>query len=221
MKRRIENLNSKYETMRKYRYYKTEKLEGTSFTACLKNGVFSVTGRTIEFKVPEEGTPLAEMNVYWKVAKQLDLENKLRDIESQLKKFLLLDWDSLNIALQGELIGEGIQGNIYKLKGQTVRFYNAFHIDVQEYMEYGLFLEVMEHLGLETVPILDDNYELPEDPKELLLEADTTYTVVGNNPKQLIEGFVYVAKDVDKMTRVTRANFNRLSFKAKSRTYTL
>ena len=73
-----------------------------------------------------------------------------------------------------------------------------------------------------SVPIIDDNYTLPETGVEMLEEADRTYTVFGNNPKQLIEGFVYVAKgEIPASVRITRANFQRLSFKAKSREYSL
>jgi hypothetical protein len=67
---------------------------------------------------------------------------------------------------------------------------------------------------------LDDNYTLPENAIDLLKEADVTYSVL--NPAQLIEGFVYVARGTMPVgVRITRAQFNRLSFKAKSRTYDL
>ena len=58
-------------------------------------------------------------NTFWKVAREMDIENKLRNYGK-------------NISLQGELIGEGIQGNPYKIKGQTVKFFNVFDIDNQE-----------------------------------------------------------------------------------------
>jgi RNA ligase (TIGR02306 family) len=216
---RLENLNSKYEDMRLFQYYKTEKLDGTSFTAYLKNGMFGVCGRTVDFQVPEEDDPFEGLNSYWKTAIRLNIEEKMRTI-----RFTICHgWDGItnkldNIAIQGELIGEGIQGNIYKLKGQTVRFYNAFYIDTQEYMPFDLFVKLIEALGLETVPILDENYTLPENAIDLLKEADVTYSVL--NPAQLIEGFVYVARGTMPVgVRITRAQFNRLSFKAKSRVF--
>ena len=218
---RLENLNAKYETMRLFQYFKTEKLEGTSCTVYLKNGKFGVCGRTVDFQVPEEDDPFEGLNSYWKTAIRLGIEEKMRNlfdnrdeaVEGVTKK---LD----NFAIQGELIGEGIQGNIYKLKGQIIRFYNAFYIDKQEYMCYDSFVHLIREMGLETVPILDDNYTLPENAIDLLLEADVTYSVL--NPAQLIEGFVYVARGtMPAEVRITRANFNRLSFKAKSRTYDL
>ena len=213
---RIENLSGKYEQLKQFTYYKTEKLEGTSFAAYIKNGKFGVCGRTIDYKEPDDDIPFDKMNVYWKVAKQLDLEEKMRTFTFLNDDFTPIE----NYALQGELVGEGIQKNIYKLKGQTVRFYNAFLIDTQEYLPYDKFLRLLCILGLESVPVLDDNFVLPEKAEELLKEADVTTTVFGNNPKQLIEGFVLVAKDeLTPLTKITRSSFRRLSFKAKSRTY--
>lgn len=209
---RLENLSGKYEQLRQYVYYKTEKLEGTSFTAYIKNGKFGVCGRTIDYKSPDDDIPYDKMNVYWKVAKKLDLEAKMRAVMEQLP---LKDW-----SIQGELIGEGIQKNIYGLKGQTVRFYNAFDIEGQKYWSYGAFIDLItKTMGLETVPVLATMVKLPERALDLLEEADKTYSVL--NPKQLIEGFVFIA-DVDYLpptVRLVRSSFQRLSFKAKSRTY--
>jgi RNA ligase (TIGR02306 family) len=141
---RLENLNAKYEVMRLFQYYKTEKLEGTSFTAYLKDGKFGVCGRTVDFQVPDEDDPFEGLNSYWKTAIRFGMEEKLRTIwvlsddESDLFAHKLD-----NIAIQGELIGEGIQGNIYKLKGQVVKFYNAFYIDKQEYMPFDKFVQLL------------------------------------------------------------------------------
>jgi RNA ligase (TIGR02306 family) len=210
---RLENLNAKYEEMRKFRYFKTEKLDGTSFAAYLKNGEFGVCGRHVNYKQPDDDIPFDKMNVYWKAALKIDLEAKMRKMVAERDPGL----DS-NIVFQGELIGEGIQKNLYKLNGQEIRFYNAFNIDAQEYLSYECFLNIMNELGLKTVPVLDDNYELPERALDMLEEADKTYSVL--NPKQLIEGFVYVAKgELSPLTKITRSSFKRLSFKAKSRTF--
>ncbi len=209
---RIENLSDKYEQIKQFVYYKSEKLEGTSFAAYIKDGKFGVCGRTIDYKEPDDDIPFDKMNVYWKVAKKLELEKKMR---------IFIEKHSIdNFAIQGELVGEGIQKNIYKLKGQTVCFYNAFLIDQQEYMKYDNFINAINEMGLMTVPILDENFVFPEKAEDVLKEADVTTTVFGNNPKQLIEGFVFVAKDViPGKARITRSDYNRLSFKVKSRTY--
>jgi len=207
-----ENLYHKYEEMRKFRYVKTEKLEGTSFTAYLKNGQFGVCGRTIDFKKPDDDMPYDKMNAYWKTAIKLDLETKMRSMQSM--------YNLGNFSLQGEMVGEGIQKNIYKIKGQTILFYNAFDIDLQEYWQYEAFLNALRRFELQSIPILDNDFSLPETAIELLEEVDNATTVFGNNPKQLVEGFVFVAKgEIPVTTRIVRSSFKRLSFKVKSRNY--
>ena len=88
------------------------------------------------------------LQIFWKVVREMDIENKLRNYGK-------------NISLQGELIGEGIQGNPYKIKGQTVKFLNVFDIDNQERMGLGAFLQVMDNLDLDFVPFLETNFILP------------------------------------------------------------
>ncbi len=149
---RIQNLASEYEEMKKHIYYETEKLDGSSATFFYNNGEFGVCSRNLEL-LETEG------NTFWKVARELDLENKLKEY-------------GFNLSIQGELIGEGIQGNPYKIKGQTVRFFNLFDIDLQEYHSLSVFKKTMEKLGLETVPVLNTHFHLPDTIDELLLMAD-------------------------------------------------
>jgi tRNA-binding EMAP/Myf-like protein len=106
---RVQNLTKFYESYKAHTMYVTEKLDGSSATYFLNNGEFGACSRNLELSPTEDG------NTFWRVARELDLENKLREF-------------GYNIALQGELIGEGIQGNPYKIKGQTVKFFNIFDI---------------------------------------------------------------------------------------------
>lgn len=149
---RIQNLASEYEEMKKHIYYETEKLDGSSATFFYNNGEFGVCSRNLEL-LETEG------NTFWKVARELDLENKMREY-------------GMNISFQGELIGESVQGNPYKIKGQTVRFFNLFDIDLQVYHSLSVFKETMKELGLETVPVLRTNFKLPDTIDELLKMAD-------------------------------------------------
>jgi len=80
----------------------------------------------------------------------MNIERKLRSLEG-------------NYAIQGEMIGEGIQGNKLKLKGQTVRFFNAFDIDRSEYLPMDGFVELFNKLQLPTVPVLSTVYSLGND----------------------------------------------------------
>ena len=76
-----------------------------------------------------------------------------------------------NIAIQGELIGEGIQKNPYKIKGQTVKFFNAFDIDNRNRIGIYDFIDIMGILELDTVPITFD-FILPDSIDDMLRAAE-------------------------------------------------
>lgn len=150
---RIQNLTENYNKWKEKEFYVTEKLDGSSATYYLKGGEFGVCSRNLEL-LETEG------NTFWKVARELDLENKLRET-------------GRNISIQGELVGEGIQGNPYKIKGQTLYFFNAFDTDIQQYYSQKEMEDFIQSLNLKTVPILDRSYKLPETVEELLQYADS------------------------------------------------
>lgn len=151
---RVQNLKTEYEEWKASdkTFYVTEKLDGSSATFYIKDDVFGVCSRNLEL-LETEG------NSFWKVARDLDLENKMREFGG-------------DFSLQGELIGEGIQSNPYKIKGQTVRFFNVFDIEDGEYLTLHQFKFITNELGLETVPILDEDFTLPQSVDELLDYAD-------------------------------------------------
>jgi RNA ligase (TIGR02306 family) len=154
---RVQNLTKEYEEWKhqsKHQFYVTEKLDGSSATYYVKDGEFGVCSRNLEL-LETEG------NTFWKVARDLKLEEKLRGI-------------GRNLCIQGELIGEGIQGNPYKIKGHTVRFFNVFDIDSRTYYGLPMFLATMQHgLKLETVPLLTNlTMELPQTIDECLVFAE-------------------------------------------------
>ena len=202
---RIENLYEVYSTLKQYRYVVTEKLEGSSGTYFLSDNEFGVCSRSLNLKESEK-------NTFWKVARKLNIEEKMRMYGEK--------HNIVNFNIQGEVVGEGIQSNIYKLKGQTVRLYAAFNIDTQTYFEYEEFLEMVNEMGLETCPVISTDFELPENPDQLFEMVDNFKTVFGNSVGEIqSEGWVFVAKNVRPYETITRSGFGRLSFKAKSRTY--
>ena len=162
---RVQNLASDYEKYRSQnklgmKFYVTEKLDGSSATFYVKDEVFSVCSRNLELIETED-------NTFWKVSRELELEDKLRTI-------------GFNVCLQGELIGEGIQGNPYKIKGQTVRFFNGFNIDTQENIPFLEFTEITQKLGLTTVPILDFDFDLPSSIDDMLEYAESPSNLNSN-----------------------------------------
>lgn len=169
---RVQNLTKEYAKWveDETNFYVTEKLDGSSATFYLKDGEFGVCSRNLDLKETED-------NTYWKVAREMQLEEKLAA-------------NGRNLAIQGELIGEGIQGNPYKIKGQTVRFFNVFDIDTQEYYGLPMFLAIIKHeLKLETVPILTNlTMKLPKTIDEVLKFADGKSVL---NPEFDREGVVF------------------------------
>jgi RNA ligase (TIGR02306 family) len=171
---RVQNLKTEYEEWKNSdkTFYVTEKLDGSSATFFINNDVFGVCSRNLELTETEG-------NTFWKVARELDLETKMREFGG-------------NFSLQGELIGEGIQGNPYKIKGQTVRIFNVFDIDEGEYLSLIQFKFIIEELGLETVPILDEDFKLSDTVDELLKFAEEKSVL---NPNFDREGVVIRSTD--------------------------
>jgi hypothetical protein len=125
-----------------------EKLDGSSVTYFVKDGKFGVCSRNLEL-------PFDENNGFWKGAIMYGIEEKLLSFGK-------------DIAIQGELIGEGIQGNKYELKGLDVYFYQAFNIKSQNYYGYQTFTALLKLLGLKQVPVLNISYVLADKIEDLV-----------------------------------------------------
>lgn len=115
------------------------------------------------------------------------------------------------LTIQGELIGEGIQKNNYKLKGQDIRFFRSFDPIKYQFFPYKYFLNMMEDMGLQTVPIIDTDFTLPERYDDLISYADGQSKLV----ETLREGIVFVAKNP------SYNDNGRLSFKVISNKFLL
>jgi len=183
---RIQNLSGEIENWKDKTFYVTEKLDGSSATFYYKDGEFGVCSRNLELLETED-------NTFWKFARQVDLENKMRDFD-------------VNISLQGELIGEGIQGNPYKIKGQTVRFFNLFDIDLQEYHSLSMFKGVCNRFGVDMVPILNEHFEMFNTVEDILEYA---------------EGKSVLNPNFDREGVVIRSLDRKISFKAISNKFLL
>jgi RNA ligase (TIGR02306 family) len=167
---RIQNFKEEYEDMKNHEFYVTEKLDGSSATFYFYEGRFGVCSRNLELAETDD-------NSFWKVAREMELEDRLRMTGND------------GIAIQGELIGEGIQKNPYGLKGQTVRFFSAFDINTQSKINFHRFEELItETLQLQTVPILHRYLNLPDTIEQVIAGADGASLL---NNKTAREGLVY------------------------------
>lgn len=154
---RVQGLTEEWNELQGLEYYVTEKLDGSSATFYFNDGEFGACSRNLDLKDTES-------NTHWQVAKSLDLPQRMQSI-------------GRNIAIQGELIGPGIQGNPYRLNGHEVRVFNVFDIDRGRKMPIAEMLQVIEQLNetgpkIATVPILAMRYMLPGEIIELLEQAE-------------------------------------------------
>jgi len=172
---RVQNIAVEYSALcfqSKHQFYVTEKLDGSSATFYINNGEFGVCSRNLELLETEN-------NSFWKVARELKLEENLRALGK-------------NICLQGELIGEGIQGNPYGIKGQTIRFFSVYQIDSRTRLGIKDLKDICFMIGLQTVPILESNFLLPNTIEEMLQYAEGKSAL---NPKTEREGVVVRSLD--------------------------
>lgn len=140
---RIQNLSRKMEEMQACkRWYVREKLDGSSMTVYLKDGVFGVCSRNLDLKETEG-------NAFWEFARRAELEERLREAED------------IDMAIQGELIGPGIQGNKYGLKQTRMYAFGLYDIKAQRYLHDADMEECAEFLGLGVVPLISIVDELP------------------------------------------------------------
>ncbi len=105
----VENKDARYEV--------TLKLDGTSMTVFSYDGNVGVCSRNYQLKVNDANAN----NTMVKLATESGLLDRLRGIKR-------------NVAIQGELMGEGIQKNREKLKGHWLFVFNIYDIDEKRFL---------------------------------------------------------------------------------------
>ena len=186
---RAQNLSDDYEEWKNddIRFYETEKLDGQSTTMYLNNNIFGVCGRNWEYKRNPD-------NLIWKFAIENHIEEKLRAYGK-------------NIAIQGELIGSGIEDNNYKLNYKTIKYFRVFNIDEYRLEDYDTFVYIINWvLNADTVPLICSDYKLPETIDELLKHVEGNSKLTTSSKR---EGSVF--KSID----------SSISFKAINNEYLL
>lgn len=134
---RVQNLTAEFAEWQRVgtAWEVTEKLDGSSMTVFLRDGEFGVCSRNLELRD-------TETNSLWRAARDQDLETKLRTL-------------GRNLALQGELIGEGVQGNPYKIRpGQVFKLFDIYDIDTGSYLDSAERRQLCWDLDIEHVPVL-------------------------------------------------------------------
>lgn len=171
---RVQNLTEEiqYYTEQGFQFEITEKLDGSSMTVYVNGSEESgVCSRNIDLVRDE-------YNSFWKVAIRENLIEKLLD-------------QGQSLAIHGELIGEGIQGNKYNIKGQDFYLFDVYDISNGEYLKPKDRREFAKRLGIKHVPVLQgcgDKDLGVGDIQELLVWAEGKSLL---NPKVEREGIVF------------------------------
>ena len=164
---RIQNLAEEYESFKGKSFYVTEKIDGTSFTAIV-DGELAICGRNWQYAEDKK-------NSYWQMANELNLSEKLGSLERR-------------VAIQGELIGPGIQNNRYKLKSQELYVFNVFDLERFAYVEKDEAREICERLELQQVPFIEQR-TVPDSIDEILELAEGSSVLNASTER---EGLVWV-----------------------------
>lgn len=161
----------------------TEKLDGTSCTYILERlkgrnkYEFYVLSRNVRQK-DETQACYHDHNIYWDLAFKYDIENKL-------KQYLDVNQEMTYVCIQGEGVGS-VQGNPLKLKEDDLYVFN-FIDSMQGRYPSTIGREIIEKMGMQWVPILDEHFILPDD-METFKQMATAPSAV--NPAVMREGIV-------------------------------
>ena len=147
----------------------TEKLDGTSSTFAYINGEYNVCSRNLNLKEDDE-------NIYWKISRKYNIQSYIEKINK-------------NIAIQGEIIGPGIQKNKYDLKEQMLYLFSIFDYDNQKYLDWSKIQDISNYIGIPIVPIIFDNIFIHHYTiDELIKNADGKSKI---NKNVYREGLIY------------------------------
>jgi RNA ligase (TIGR02306 family) len=183
---RIQNLTNEFADWTDLTWEVTEKLDGSSMTVYVNGDDFGVCSRNLNLRDTAD-------NTMWQVAHREGILTAIQD-------------SGLNIAVQGEIIGTGIQGNPYKIAGQSFYVFDIFDIDKQSYFTPQQRQDFCQRFELLHVPVLDTDATLPGSVADVLLGAEAKSELNGTTER---EGLVY------------KCNQQPLSFKAISNRFLL
>ena len=144
---RIQNLGAQWEdwAYENLTFIPTEKLEGQSMTAYLRNNEFGVASHTLDLEKSDK-------SIHWNVALDLDLESKLRFLLRRIRADGKVFYE--DAAFQGELIGPGIEGNIYGLKEHQFRLFSIVMAKGAKVLGLPEVIELGKTLNIPTVPVI-------------------------------------------------------------------
>jgi RNA ligase (TIGR02306 family) len=144
---RIQNLEINFEAWKseESEWELSEKLEGQSSTFAWIDQELHVCSRTVDFLDHPD-------NALWNLARRY----RLADIFAE-------QFGQRSVAIQGEMVGPGIEGNIYGFKEHDFFAYAAYDLQNGSYLLPTSRRELVAALELRHVPVLDASWKIPRE----------------------------------------------------------
>lgn len=187
-------------------FEKTFKLDGSSLTAWIKDGVTGVASRNVSFRMQVENKGFVQsFKDYFAQVKKHGLRKAkfVSQLQPDSNAFTAMALNSgvidalvrenRNLAIQGEMVGPSIQKNFEGVKSNQFYIYDIFDIDKQQYLlpdERLAFIEDYHLTGVPSAGIV----LLPQTVAEVIEDASVAPS--GLNGKYG-EGYVYKSMERD------------------------
>lgn len=166
-------------------YVASEKVDGSSFSAMAERTRFGkikyyVCSRNVVFD-NSNADCFYDTNIYFEAWKKYNLKEIITKI--------LNDYNLPNVAIQAEIYGNDVQKRDYSTKEHKMA---VFHI-VSNCVKFPMdkVVEICEKYELPHVPIVDDNYILPDTIEELQEYVESEPSKIDGLPR---EGIVFYDK---------------------------
>ena len=183
---RVENMP--YILENKDPWIASEKLDGTSTTFTIKRKLFGrydfyICSRNVVFDKPDKKC-FYDTNVYLEMAEKYDIEKKMAKM---LKMFPKAEW----ITLQGETYGGNIQKRDYSTNEHRFAGFNFITSNEGRWNSVKA-AKFMNEFNIPWVPILNENYVLPDTIEDLRAYVHSEPSTVDGIIK---EGIVFRSQD--------------------------
>ena len=178
----------------------SEKIDGTSTTFTMKRKMFGrydfyVCSRNVVFDKPEKEC-FYDTNVYLEMAEKYDIERKMAKM---LKMFPEAEW----ITLQGETYGGNIQKRDYSTNEHRFAGFNFITSNEGRWNSVRA-AKFMAEFNIPWVPILNENYILPDTIEDLRAYVHSEPSTVDGIIK---EGIVFRSQDGSKSFKCVDPEF--------------
>ena len=131
-------------------YYTTVKYDGSSGNFFIKDNEFGVCSRRIHLKE-------SEGNSFWKMAKKYNVENALRTA-----------FPNIDISINAEVYGPGIQKNPLGITEIDMALYNLFDIKHRVYLGYDALVKFSNEAGIPMVKVIDEGIMFGHNLEDLI-----------------------------------------------------